>query len=139
MSGREPGKPRREDSRRFHPHQPILPSRRLSRPIREPSRSPGPDRKRILHLLTLTENLSSSSSLPRDRDRSSSWNEYRLGYGETAGREAGRTGSGRLSWRSLRDQLAQFLESVRLTGAVPETAIINGQDLEIVSYLYTWI
>src|ERR1019366_335715 len=96
MSGRQPRKSRREeDSRRFHFHQPTLPSRRVSRPIREPSRSPGPDRKRILHLLTLTENLSSSSSLPRDRDRSSSWNEYRLGYGETAGREAGRTGSDR--------------------------------------------
>ena len=36
-------------------------------------------------------------------------------------------------------QLAQFLESVRLTGAVPGTVIINGQDLEIASYLYTWI
>src|ERR1022692_3793 len=36
-------------------------------------------------------------------------------------------------------QLAQFLESVRLTGAAPGTAIINGQDLELASYLYTWI
>jgi hypothetical protein len=50
--------------------------------------------------------------------------------------QPGQTG---LNWRSFRDQLAQFLESVRLTGAVPGTVIINGQDLEIASYLYTWI
>jgi hypothetical protein len=48
--------------------------------------------------------------------------------------QPGQTG---LNWRSFRDHLAQFLESVRLTGAAPGTAIINGHDFALVSYLYT--
>src|ERR1035438_1748936 len=47
--------------------------------------------------------------------------------------QPGQTG---LNWRSFRDKLAQFLELARLTGAAPGTAIINGQDFDLASYLY---
>ena len=66
-----------------------------------------------------------------ERIPSGVWRDGRAGSRENRVRQA--------QLISFRDQLAQFLESVRLTGAVPGTVIINGQDLEIASYLYTWI